>query len=71
MKWTSAQPILDVENACFELEVILSEGPATVSLESNAGLIIQTKAGYVRAHSAMVGKHSNYQGIDTIASHKW
>ena len=71
MKCNSAQPILGVGSACFEPEVILWEGPTTVSLETNAGLIIQAEAGYVRTHSAMVGKHSNDQGIDVVASHKW
>ena len=59
MKWTSAQPILGIGNACFEPEVILWEGAATVNLETNAGLIIQAEAAYVRTHIAMVGKHSN------------
>ena len=40
MKWTSAQPLVGVGNACFEPQVILWEGPAIVNLEANAGLII-------------------------------
>ena len=73
MKWTSAQPLLGVGNACFELEEFLWEGPAIVNLETNAGLIIQAEAAYFMTHIviAPVGKHSNVQGIDTIASHKW
>ena len=73
MKWTSAQPLVGVGNACFEPEVILWEGPATVNLETNAGLIIQAEAAYFNTHIviAMVGKHSNVRGIDTVASHKW
>ena len=55
---------------CFEPEVILWEGPATVNLETNAGLIIQAEAGYVRTHIVMVRKHSNDRCIDTVASHK-
>ena len=36
----------------------LWEGPATVNLETNAGLIIQAEAAYVRTHNGMVGKHT-------------
>ena len=73
MKWTSAQPLIGVENACFEPEVILWEGPATVNIETNAGLIIQPEAAYVRTHivKATTGKHINVRGTDTVSSHKW
>ena len=73
MEWTSAQPILDVGNACFEPEEFLLEGLAIVNLETNEGLIIQAEAAYFMTHIviARVGKHSNVRGIDTIASHKW
>ena len=71
MKWTSAQPLVGIGNPCFEPEVILSEGPATVNLETNAGLIIQAEAAYFNTHIGTVGKKSNFQGIDTVASHKW
>ena len=50
MKWTSAQPLLGVGNACFEQEEFVSEGPATVNLETNAGLIIQAEAAYFMTH---------------------
>ena len=63
--------LVGIGNACFEPEVILWEGAATVNLETNAGLIIQAEAAYVRTHIGMVGKHSNVRGIDTVASHKW
>ena len=68
MKWTSAQPLVGVGNACFEPEVILWEGPTTVNLETNAGLIIQAEAAYFNTHIGTIGKHSNVRGIDTIAS---
>ena len=73
MKWTAAQPLVGVGNACFEPEVILWEGPATVNLETNAGLIIQAEAAYFNTHIVIytVGKHSNVRGIDIVASHKW
>ena len=73
MKWTSAQPLVGVGNTCFEPEVILREGPATVNLKTNVGLIIQAEAAYFMTHIviATVGKHRNVRGIDTIASHKW
>ena len=71
MKLTSAQPLVGIGNTCFEPEVILWEGPATINLETNAGLIIQAEAAYVRTHMGTVGKHSNVGGIDTDASHKW
>ena len=58
-------------NACFEPEVILWEGPATVNLETNTTLIIEAEAAYVRTHIGMVGKHGNDRGIDIVASHKW
>ena len=67
MKRTSTQPILGVGNACFEPQV-LWEGPAIVNIESNAGLIIQAEATYIRTR---VGNRRNVQGIDTVASHKW
>ena len=44
------------------------EGPAIVNIESNAGLIIQAEAAYIRTR---VGNHRNVRGIDTVASHKW
>ena len=66
MKWTSAQPILGVGNACFEPEEFVSEGPATVNLETNAGLIIQAEAAYFNTHIETVGKHSNVWGIDKL-----
>ena len=69
MKLTSTQPFLGVGNACFELEVILWEGPATVNLETNAGLIIQAEATYYI--TTKVGNHRNVQRIDIVASHKW
>ena len=73
MKWTLAQPLLSVGNACFEPEEFVLEGPATVNLKTNAGLIIQAEAAYFMTHIviATVGKHSNVRGIDTVASHKW
>ena len=73
MKWTSTQPILNVENACFEPEDFVTEGPATVNLKTDAGRIIQAEAAYFMTHIeiATVGKHSNVRGIDTISSHKW
>ena len=73
MKWTSPQPLLGVGNACFEPEEFVSEGPATVNLETNAGLIIQAEVDYFMTHIVivMVGKHRNTWGIDTIASHIW
>ena len=73
MKWTSAQPLLGIGNTCFEPEEIALEGPPTVNLETNAGLIIQAKAAYFMTHIviATVGKHRNAQGIDTITSHNW
>ena len=67
----STQPILGVGNTCFEPEVILSEGAATINLETNAGLIIQAEAAYVRTHIGTVWKHSNVRGIDTFSSHEW
>ena len=70
MKRTSTQPILGVGNTCFEPQVILWEWPATVNLETNAGLIIQAEAAYIRTHIGMVGKHSNVRGINIVASHK-
>ena len=72
MKWTSTQPILGDGNTCFEPQAILWEEPATVNLETNAGLIIQAEAAYFMTHIviATVGKNSNAWGIDTIASHK-
>ena len=71
MKLTSAQPLVGIGNTCFEPEVILWEGPSTVNLKTNAGLIIEAEAAYVRTHIGTVGKRSNVRGIDTIASHKW
>ena len=73
MKLTSSQPLLGVGNACFEPEEFVSEGPATVNLETNVGLIIQAEAAYFMTHIviATVGKHSNVRGIDTVTSHKW
>ena len=58
---------------CFEPEEFVSEGHATVNLETNAGLIIQDEAAYFMTCIviAMVGKHSNVRGIDTISCHKW
>ena len=50
MKRTSAQPLLGVGNACFEPEEFVPEGPATVNLETNAGLIIQAEATYFMTH---------------------
>ena len=67
MKWTSAQPVVGIGNACFEPEAILWEGPTTVNLETNAGLIIQAEVAYVRTK---VGNHRNVRRIDTIAYHK-
>ena len=73
MKSTSAHTVLSVGNTCFEPEEIALEGPPTVNLETNAGLIIQAEAAYFMTHIviAMVGKHSNVRGIDIVASHKW
>ena len=56
MKWTSTQPILGVGNACFEQQAILSEEPATVNLETNAGLIIQAETAYMDAYCDSHGR---------------
>ena len=45
MNFNSTNPRC-VGNACFEPQAILSEEPATVNLENNAGLIIQAEAAY-------------------------
>ena len=39
----------------------LWEGPSIVHIETNAGLIIQAEAAYIRTHIviARLGKHSN------------
>ena len=55
--------VVGAGNACFKPEVILWEGPATINLKTNAGLIIQAEVAYVRTHIVMVGKHSNVRGI--------
>ena len=53
----------------FEPQAILWEEPATVNLETNAGLIIQAEAAYYI--NTRVGNHPNVRGIDIVASHKW
>ena len=68
MKRTSTQPILGVGNACFEPQAIIWEEPATVNLETNAGLIIQAEAAYYI--TTKVGNHRNVSRIDIVASHK-
>ena len=54
---------------CFEPEEFVSEGHATVNLETNAGLIVQVEAAYYI--TTRVGNHRNVRRIDTVASHKW
>ena len=44
--------------------MILWEGPTTVNLETNAGLIIQAEAAYFNTHIGTVGKHSNVYTSD-------